>query len=36
MLVEQTPRGDEMFLTMIRRGCAHVAELESASLVGQA
>jgi hypothetical protein len=35
MLVEQTPRGDEMFLTMIRRGCAHVTELESASLVSQ-
>ena len=33
MLVEQTPRGDEMFLTMIRRGCAHVTELESAALV---
>jgi hypothetical protein len=33
MLVEQTPRGDEMFLTMIRRGCAHVAELDSADLV---
>jgi len=26
MIVEQTPRGDEMFLTMIRRGCAHVAD----------
>jgi Phosphotransferase enzyme family len=33
MLVEQTPRGDEMFLTMIRRGCTHVADLESAELV---
>jgi aminoglycoside/choline kinase family phosphotransferase len=33
MLVEQTARGDEMFLTMIRRGCAHVTELESAALV---
>ncbi len=33
MLVEQTPRGDEMFLTMIRRGCAHVTELASAALV---
>jgi hypothetical protein len=33
MIVEQTPRGDEMFLTMIRRGCAHVTELESAALV---
>ena len=33
MLVERTPRGDEMFLTMIRRGCAHVTELESATLV---
>jgi aminoglycoside/choline kinase family phosphotransferase len=35
MIVEQTPRGDEMFLTMIRRGCAHVTDLESASLVCQ-
>jgi aminoglycoside phosphotransferase (APT) family kinase protein len=26
MLVEQTPRGDAMFLTMIRRGCTHVTE----------
>jgi hypothetical protein len=33
MIVEQTPRGDEMFLTMIRRGCAHVTELASAALV---
>jgi hypothetical protein len=33
MLVEQTARGDEMFLTMIRRGCAHVTDLESAGLV---
>ena len=33
MLVQQTPRGDQMFLTMIRRGCAHVTELESAALV---
>lgn len=33
MLVEQTPRGDDMFLTMIRRGCAHVTELESAALL---
>jgi Phosphotransferase enzyme family len=33
MIVERTPRGDEMFLTMIRRGCAHVTELESAALV---
>jgi Phosphotransferase enzyme family len=33
MIVEQTPRGDEMFLTMIRRGCAHITELASAALV---
>ena len=33
MLVEQTPRGDDMFLTMIRRGCTHVTDLESAALV---
>ncbi|MCW2942570.1 MAG: hypothetical protein JWN00_5555 [Actinomycetia bacterium] len=33
MIVERTPRGDEMFLTMIRRGCAHITELESATLV---
>jgi aminoglycoside/choline kinase family phosphotransferase len=33
MIVEQTERGDEMFLTMIRRGCAHVTELDSAALV---
>jgi hypothetical protein len=35
MLVEQTPRGDEMFLTMIGRGCAHVTDLDSATLVCQ-
>jgi Ecdysteroid kinase-like family len=33
MLVEQTARGDQMFLTMIGRGCAHITELESAALV---
>jgi hypothetical protein len=33
MLVEQTHRGDEMFLTMIGRGCAHIGDLESAALV---
>jgi Ecdysteroid kinase-like family len=33
MLVEQTARGDDMFLTMIRRGCAHISDLESAALV---
>jgi hypothetical protein len=33
MLVEQTARGDEMFLTMIRRGCTHITDLESAALV---
>jgi len=33
MLVEQTARGDAMFLTMIRRGCTHIIDLESAALV---
>jgi hypothetical protein len=33
ILVEQTARGDAMFLTMIRRGCTHVIDLESAALV---
>jgi hypothetical protein len=33
ILVEQTVRGDAMFLTMIRRGCTHVIDLESAALV---
>jgi hypothetical protein len=33
MLVEQTARGDAMFLTMIQRGCTHVIDLESAALV---
>jgi len=27
MVVERTPRGDEMFLTMIRRGCTHITDL---------
>jgi hypothetical protein len=33
MIVKQTPRGDAMFLTMIRRGCSHITELASAALV---
>jgi Phosphotransferase enzyme family len=33
ILVEQTARGDAMFLTMIRRGCTHIIDLESAALV---
>lgn len=33
MMVEQTERGDIMFLSMIRRGAAHVADLDSLSLL---
>jgi hypothetical protein len=29
MLVEQTPRGDEMFMTMARRHGAHILDLEA-------
>jgi hypothetical protein len=33
MLVERTARGDAMFLAMIRRGCTHIIDLESAALI---
>lgn len=33
MMVEQTERGDTIFLSMIRRGAAHVADLDSLSLL---
>lgn len=33
MLVERTQRGDEMFLTMLRRHCAQVTDLDAVSLL---
>ena len=34
MLVEQTERGDRMFLTSTRRGCAMARSLDSVALLG--
>ena len=34
MMVVQTPRGDEMFLTMIRRHGAQIADLDAVALLG--
>jgi hypothetical protein len=33
MLVERTPRGDEMFMTMARRHGAHILDLEAEDML---
>jgi len=35
MIVEQTERGDDMFMAMASRHAAHVRDLEAETLLGQ-
>jgi hypothetical protein len=34
MLVEQTPRGDEMFMAMAHRHSRHILDLDAPALLG--